>query len=100
MSTHRFMILVAMALTPFATAADSTKPALPQKSVPALELKIKSSFFVQPGSRNPFLPIGWKGGPIIVQPVAARQTTPADAFRVTSIILGSPSLTVINGRSY
>lgn len=100
MSIHRFLILAAVALAPDVFAADPTKPALPEKPALPIELKEKSSFAVQRGTRNPFLPIGWKGGPIVSAPVAARQNTPADAFRLTAILVGSPSLAVINGRPY
>jgi hypothetical protein len=100
MSMHRLMILAAAALAPCSFAADSTKPALPQKAGPPLELKNKSSFAVRPGTRNPFLPIGWKGGPLITQALAPRQNTPADAFRLSTIIVGSPSVAVINGKIY
>jgi hypothetical protein len=100
MNAPRFLNLVAMALAPCAFAADSTKPALPEKTVPALELKNKSAFSVPAGTRNPFLPIGWKGAPVVTQTVSARHVTPADAFRVSSILIGSPSLAVINGKTY
>ena len=100
MSTHRYFLLAVLTWTPCAFAADSAKPALPEKNTPALELKTKSSFAVQPGSRNPFLPIGWKGAPVVAQVVAPKAMTAADAFRLTSILLGSPSLAVINGRTY
>ena len=102
MSTKHFLILAALAFAPCALAADATKakPALPQKSVPTFELKHKSSFTVASGTRNPFLPIGWKGSTVVVQPVSKKPMTTADAFRVTSILVGSPSLAVINNRSY
>lgn len=100
MSTLRFTILVALATGPCALAADSTKPALPQKTVPALEVKAKSSFELGAGARNPFLPIGWKGSAVVTKVTTKKHATPAEAFRVTSILVGSPSLAVINGRSY
>jgi hypothetical protein len=100
MSTNPLLILAAVAFAPCALAAEAAKPALPGKSVPAFELKNKSSFTPAGGTRNPFLPIGWKGAAVVVQPVSKKPLTTADAFRVTSILVGSPSLAVINGRSY
>jgi hypothetical protein len=108
MSTNRLLILAVVGFAPWALAAESTKPVVPQKSAPALplrsvptfELKNKSSFTLAGGTRNPFLPIGWKGAAVVVQPVTKKPLTTADAFRVTSILVGSPSLAVINGRSY
>ena len=100
MNTHRFIFLALLVWTPCALAGDSAKPALPEKAAPALDLKTKSSFSVQPGTRNPFLPIGWKGTPVVTQVAAPKAMTSADAFRVTSILIGSPSLAVINGKTY
>ena len=97
------MILAALAFGPCALAADSTKPALPAKAVPQFDLKNKSSFTLSGNVRSPFLPIGWKGSAVVQQLAPKRATTPADAFRVTSILVGSagnPSLAVINGKSY
>ena len=103
MSTKPLMILAALALGPCALAADSTKPALPKKAVPQFDLKNKSSFTLSGTVRSPFLPIGWKGAAVVQQLAPKRAVTPADAFRVSSILVGTggnPSLAVINGRSY
>jgi hypothetical protein len=95
------LTVIALAVAPCAFAADATKPALPSKPVAAFELKNKSSFVLPDGTRSPFRPIGWKGGPGVVQPVVtAKSATDGSAFRVTSILMGNPSLAVINGRSY
>jgi hypothetical protein len=100
MKTIRFSTLVALAFVPCAFAADATKPALPAKTVPQFELKNKSSFTVPNGVRSPFLPIGWKGSAVLQEAPTKKTVTTKDSFRVTSILLGSPSLAVINGRSY
>ncbi|HET6408413.1 MAG TPA: hypothetical protein VFG14_11075 [Chthoniobacteraceae bacterium] len=84
-----------------AFAADPTKPALPAKALPALELKNKSSFAAPNGLRNPFQPIGWKPGNVLQSAVATKKVpTDGAMFRVSTIIIGTPSLAVINGRSY
>ena len=89
------------AFVPGAIAGDTAKPALPTKTSSAFELKNKSSFVVPDGIRSPFKPIGWKGG-AVAPPVGSSKKNLNDgsAFRVTSILVGSPSLAVINGRSY
>lgn len=100
MSTLRLTILAALVTAPCVFAADSTKPALPKKTVPTLDVKARSSFELAAGSRNPFLPIGWKGSAVVTKVSSKKHVAPAEAFRVTSILVGSPSLAVINGRSY
>lgn len=99
MSTTRFLIFTVLTSASCVFAADATKPALPEKAVSPLVVKNLSSFTVAPGVRNPFIPIGWKGA-AIVQTSTKKVLTPADAFRVSSILVGTPSLAVINGRSY
>jgi hypothetical protein len=93
------LTIIAMAVAPCALA-DTTKPALPSKPVAAFQLKSKSSFALPEGTRSPFRPIGWKGGGAVQQVVTPKSATDGSAFRVTSILLGNPSLAVINNRSY
>ena len=54
--------------------------------------------------RAPFWPIGWvkqKGAaPKTTLPVVPRAKPDESSFRVTSILLGNPSLAIINGRTY
>ncbi len=69
------------------------------------ELKNKSSFSAADNSRPPFWPIGWvkrvKGDTSVTQTtVANKPVIEASQFKVTSILLGPPSLAVINGRAY
>ena len=99
MSTYRFLVLVTLASIPGTLMADATKPALPERAGLPFETKNTSTFAVTPGVRNPFVPIGWKGA-AIQQVVSKKGLAPADAFRVSSILVGSPSLAVINGKSY
>jgi hypothetical protein len=70
--------------------------------VPKYEIKSKSAFTLSPETRAPFWPIGWvkrtvPGGQIREKPTV---TLNENAFVVTSILMGSPSLAVINGRAY
>ncbi len=80
-------------------ALDLTAPPLGK-----YEVKAQSSFRVEDSTRPPFWPIGWvKRSTTAVQPEAApvvRATLSADSFSVTSVLLGNPSLAVINGRAY
>ena len=68
----------------------------------ALELKTKSSFIVESGSRNPFWPIGWKPAARLTEPNSAEHTGPeisASAFVVSSITLGqSNRFAIVNGK--
>jgi hypothetical protein len=99
--TIKTLTIIALAVVPCAFAADATKPALPLKPTAAFELKSKSSFALPEGMRSPFRPIGWKGGGGTVQQVVTpKSATDGTAFRVSSILMGNPSLAVINGRSY
>jgi hypothetical protein len=93
------LTIIAMAVAPCALA-DTTKPALPSKPVAAFQLTSKSSFALPEGTRSPFRPIGWKGGGVVRQVITPKSATDGSAFRVTSILLGNPSLAVINNRSY
>jgi hypothetical protein len=76
------------------------KPAPPA----GFSVKTRSHFSAEPGTRNPFWPIGWvKPGPATPQVVQIRQPVldvSPDLFNVTGIVLGNPNLAVINGRDY
>jgi hypothetical protein len=65
-----------------------------------IDLKNKSSFKMEPGSRNPFWPIGWK--PAKTSGNAADQAAaeiPSSAFVVTSITLDQAArFAIINGK--
>jgi hypothetical protein len=65
-------------------------------------LKNKSSFSASETVRPPFWPIGYvhRGdAPKNAAPVVEFKLDP-DQFNVTSILMGAPSLAVINGRTY
>ena len=89
-------------------AADTTpaKPASAEKAsaeVGKYELKKKSAFTLASDRRAPFWPIGWvkrstEARTEITQ--APKQKIDGKAFTVTSILLGNPSLAVVNGRAY
>lgn len=90
--------------TPPAPASNpaEAKPAEPAAKPPRYELKTKSTFDVSESMRAPFLPIGWVK-PAPNTPVIQQQqqvTLDPTGFRLTSLLLGNPSLAVINGRSY
>lgn len=71
------------------------------KSAPAFVLKNRSEFTSQAVKRDPFWPIGWvkpEQGP------AAASLEEGDFrvenFKLTSVLLGSPALAVINGKEF
>ena len=88
-------------------SAQATPPPQSEK-VPAeigkYDLKKKSTFTLAADRRAPFWPIGWvKKAPNqthteITQ--APKQKIDEKAFSVTSILVGNPSLAVVNGRAY
>ena len=68
---------------------------------PTLEVKNKSSFKLENGSRSPFWPIGWKPAAKISHTGADHDgpEIPASAFAVSSITLGvGPHFAIINGK--
>jgi len=102
-------LIASLSLSGFALAQQAAPPAAATPAAPAApaaapkeryQLKTKSGFSVPEGSRAPYIPIGWvkKDGPIMV--VAQTARVDESGFRVTSILLGNPSLALINGRSY
>ena len=68
------------------------------------ELKKKSSFSLATDRRAPFWPIGWVKRADEARSEITTQAPKAkldeSAFAVTSIMLGNPSLAVVNGRAY
>jgi len=77
-------------------------------NLPAYVLKNKSTFTpVSDEQRAPFWPIGWvkrKLAPVASSPVQAvevpKVVLDARSFKLTSILIGNPSLAIINGRTY
>lgn len=92
---------IALAQQAAPPAAGAPPAAAPAASKEPYQLKTKSSFQVPEGSRAPYIPIGWvkkeSAGVVVLQPTSRLDES---AFRVTSILLGNPSLALINGRSY
>ena len=78
--------------------------AKPQADGGKYELQKKSTFTLAADRRAPFWPIGWvKRGnqaPAEITKQAPKAKLDESAFTVTSIMLGNPSLAVINARAY
>jgi hypothetical protein len=87
-----FALVLISLLVPAAVRAGETS---------TLEVKNKSSFKMDNGSRSPFWPIGWKPTAKIshVEGDHAGPEIPASAFAVSSITLGNgPHFAIINGK--
>ena len=99
----RISFLLAPALIVSASAADdSLDPNAPPLG--NYEVKVQSTFALPDDARRPFWPIGWVKPSATpdqpqVQPMKVAPLSPDD-FSVTSVLLGNPSLAVINGRAY
>lgn len=78
--------------------------AKPQTAVGKYELKKKSTFTLAADRRAPFWPIGWVKRTNETRTEVTTHVPKAkldeNAFAVTSIMLGNPSLAVINARAY
>lgn len=96
--------LVVTALAGAPAYADATAaPATPDTA--GFHLKNRSTFTSPETSRPPFWPVGWvkhvAGAPVQVANAPVPEIkVDASQFSVTSILLGTPSLAVINGKSY
>lgn len=97
-STPLFLTITAIALSSWAHAG-------PEKAG-RYELKNRSAFHAAEDVRIPFWPIGFqrpaKAGAIVASPALAAPKIQLEPrhFSVTSILLGSPALATINGRSF
>ena len=98
-------LIFSVLCNPAARAEDAAADAKP----PAYTLKNKSAFTAPTDDqRAPFWPIGWvkrRAVPVAAAgPVRAveapKVALDAKNFKVTSILVGSPSLAIINGRTY
>ena len=87
--------------TPAVTATPGEPTAVPPSTpLPRYEVKRRSAFAVETRGRAPFWPIGWaKQGPAAAVPEKQIEVD-EEMFKVTSILVGNPSMAVINGRSY
>ncbi len=101
----RFTLAVSIGCVSLVQAEEAAR----ESKAPAYVLKNKSAFAAATGEvRAPFWPIGW----VKRQPMQAASAIPvrvveapkvildARNFKVTSILLGNPSLAIINGRTY
>ena len=78
-------------------------PGSPAAPAAKYELKKKSAFTLGTDRRAPFWPIGWVRGANETHTKiteAPKQKIDEKAFAVTSILVGNPSLAVVNGRAY
>jgi hypothetical protein len=91
-------LLVPFCLVSLSGLAWSQAVALPQGE--RYEPKAKSAFNVPTGTRAPFIPIGWVKKQSDGPAAPVQEELDPSIYKVTSILLGSPSLAVINGRSY
>ena len=87
--------------------AGETKPAAAAKGsaeAGTYDLRNTSTFTLASDRRAPFWPIGWvkpaKAGPRTEITQAPKAALDENAFTVTSVLLGNPSLAVVNGRAY
>ena len=107
-ATTRAILTTTAAAAFLATAsASETKQApeaKPQAEVGPYALQKKSAFTLAADRRAPFWPIGWvkraHEGPVQITRQAPKPKLDENAFAVTSIMLGNPSLAVINARAY
>lgn len=94
------LVLAGTAVAAVATAQDASNEA----PVGLYKLKNRSAFTAPDHSRTPFWPIGHvkKGnmGTQVVVEAGPRLNLSPEQFSVTSIVLGNPSLAIINGRAY
>lgn len=75
----------------------------PKTETPPLEIKNKSSFALDPSTRNPFWAVGWrpasKAAAVTNAAEHAQQDIPATAFRVSSITVDAGgNFAIINGK--
>ncbi len=67
-------------------------------------LENRSSFSPDRGARNPFWPIGWSpageapAAPTPIAPAPRVVAVPPESLKVTTTLLGSPSLAIVNGK--
>jgi hypothetical protein len=97
----KLTIIAAAILLPFAAQAEEQS-----SKTPGYQLKNRSAFSAPDDTRAPFWPIGWtkrvaQAAPVATAaPVVAKTLIDPNNYKITSILLGSPSLAVINGRAY
>jgi len=85
-----------------AVPATATEPAKasPATDVEPYVLKNKSSVSIPAGTRPPYWPIGWRPDGTTETPLPKQFQIDENYFKVTSILIGNPSLALVNGRPY
>ena len=101
-ATIRTILITTAATTSFGSVnAAETKP---QAEVGKYELQKKSTFTLAADCRAPFWPIGWvkraNQAPMEMTKQAPKPKLDENAFAVTSIMLGNPSLDATEARAY
>ncbi len=99
MST-RSSILAGLLLLGVTAASALADDAAAATNIAGYHLSNRSAFSLPDSARPPFWPIGWVHKGKGQQQVASNATLDPQMFSVTSILLGNPSLAVINERSY
>ena len=103
MNPKLLFALAAAGLAGVALSADEPAASADAKlPVERYQLKKLSSCVIPAGARQPFWPIGWvhREGPHQEVPIGPKFVLDEKSFAVTSILLGSPAIAVINGRAY
>lgn len=93
--TSRIVLTSLLALSTGALFA--AEPAAPNAGYTS---KKRSSFAIPDSGRAPFWPIGWTPQREARAEAAPKVALDPAMFSVTSILLGNPSMAVINGRAY
>jgi hypothetical protein len=107
MSRSHLILSATVAAMAAAICSASAETAATSEPVGSYHLKRKSTFTAAENSRAPFWPIGHvkraktvSADTGMAEPVVERSKLQAEMFNVTSIVLGNPSLAIINGRAY
>jgi hypothetical protein len=92
--------ILASGFVALAQAADDAAAA--PEPIGSYQLKNRSTFSTPDNARPPFWPVGHvKSAPGVVQVTAgARVGYSPEMFSLTSVVVGNPSLAIINGRAY
>lgn len=93
----RTILLLSAAI--LAGSAFAEEKAAPPAPKPGYTPAAKSAFNIKGITRNPFEPIGFVPGVADAIKVDIPVVTP-DMFKVSSIIVGSPGVAVINGKDF
>ena len=93
-----------LSLSAVATQLSVAGEPAPDTSTAGYHLKNRSHFVVSDDTRAPFWPIGWtpsaKNSSVHSEVASSGFELKPEHFLVTSILVGSQSLAVINGRTY